>query len=225
MLAMNRARDIVQEVRQDAITSRSRIEEFHVKKIRDADEMRKEASRNRKLIKKHEKHYLRRAQEKIFEMQVSSEAFKIRNQKYMASKLENYKREKDQAFLDESRLAMKRNSENKKLEHLEVEAVKRLMETQDRQQQAITEIQDIFNSQNPAQYQYQIFCKKKEPSPKSKKKPKKASTSSKKKQIRPREEKQQVVEKLDEFDLKSPELEQSKPEPEKDESSTVIESR
>ena len=81
MLAINRARDIVQEVRQDAMTSRSKIEEFHEKRVREADILRKEASVNRKKIKRNEKQYLRRAQEKIYEMQVINEAYKIRNQK------------------------------------------------------------------------------------------------------------------------------------------------
>lgn len=85
--------------------------------------MRKEASRNKKIIKRQEKYYLRRAQEKIFEMQVTSEAHKIHNQKCMANKLEGHKRLKDQAFLEESKIAVKRDKENKQLEQLEAQVV------------------------------------------------------------------------------------------------------
>ena len=80
MLALNRARDLVQERRVEATSGASKTLMVREQKMREADAIRQEAHRHRKMIEKQEKRYLRRAQERRFELQVMNEASKIRQE-------------------------------------------------------------------------------------------------------------------------------------------------
>lgn len=81
------------------------------------------------MIEKQEKLYLRKAQEKRFELQVMNEASRIRQEQFLVSKMESQKRQKEEALWHESRLVVKRDREAKKLELLEAEVMKRLKDT------------------------------------------------------------------------------------------------
>jgi hypothetical protein len=97
---------------------------------------------------------LRRAQERRFELQVMSEASKIRHEQFLVGKLEGQKRQREEALLKESKQVMKKEREAKKLELLEAEVMKRLRDTHLRQQQAIEEIQEIFHKKNISNIQF-----------------------------------------------------------------------
>ena len=61
MIALEKARDIVHEIRADALTSLSKQRELREQRSKDASAIRMEANKNRKHILKQEKKYLRRA--------------------------------------------------------------------------------------------------------------------------------------------------------------------
>lgn len=132
--ALTKARDLVQEKRAEALSGQAKLEGVRAEKLKEADALRKEASRHRKMIEKQEKKYLRRAQEKRFELQVMNEASKIRHEQYLISKYEAQKRQKEEALFKESKQILKNQREAKKLELLEAEVMKRLRDTHIRQQ-------------------------------------------------------------------------------------------
>ena len=90
--------------------------------------------------------YLRRAQERRFELQVMQEASKIKQAQYMMNKAENQRKTKETDLYKEEKVILKREKEARKLEHLEQEVLKRLRDTHVRQQEAIEQIQEIFKS-------------------------------------------------------------------------------
>jgi hypothetical protein len=129
VIALNRARDLVQEKRAEAAVGAAKAEQHREQRIRDAAAIRQETKRNTKMIEKQEKQYLRKAQEKRFELQVMNEASRIRQEQFLVSKMESQKRQKEEALWNESRLVVKRDREARKLELLEAEVMKRLKDT------------------------------------------------------------------------------------------------
>ena len=91
-VALNRARDLVQEKRAEATIAAAKAEELKGQRMKDAAAIRLEANKNKKVIQKQGKLYLRKAQEKRFELQVMSEASRIRLEQSQFSKLECQKR-------------------------------------------------------------------------------------------------------------------------------------
>ena len=81
--------------------------------------------------------YLRRAQEKRFELQVMQEASKIKQAQYLMNKAETQRKTKEVMLYKEEKIIVKKDKEARKLEHLEQEVLKRLRDTHVRQQEAI----------------------------------------------------------------------------------------
>ena len=97
-----------------------------------------------KKIKKNERLYLRKAQEKRFEQQVLQEAGKIRFEQTLINKIQGQYNDRDTDLKKENKLIRKKEKEARKLETLEAEILKRLRDTHIKQQQAIEQIQEIF---------------------------------------------------------------------------------
>ena len=130
MNALNRARDMVNMKREESLNVQIKQKMVFETKYRGADTIRWEANQHRKKIEKNERKYLRRAQEKRFELQVMNEASKIRHEQFLVNQVEGQKRQREDALLKESRQIVKKEKEAKKLELLEAEVMKRLRDTQ-----------------------------------------------------------------------------------------------
>ena len=97
-----------------------------------------------KKIRKNERLYLRKAQEKRFEQQVLQEAGKIRYEQNLISKIHGNTNDRTIDLRKENKMIRKKEKEARKLETLEAEILKRLRDTHIKQQQAIEQIQEIF---------------------------------------------------------------------------------
>jgi hypothetical protein len=75
-----KARGLVIEKREEKENSRIKMLMIQEKKKQDAQLIKLESMKLQKLAQKNEKKYLRRAQEKRFELQVMQEAHKIKNE-------------------------------------------------------------------------------------------------------------------------------------------------
>ena len=58
-----------------------------------------------------------------------NEASKIKHEQYLVNKLESQRKLRDDAFMSESKMVLKKEREAKKLEILEAEVLKRLRDT------------------------------------------------------------------------------------------------
>ena len=96
------------------------------------------------MINKHDKQYLRKAQERRFELQVMQEASKIKKEQNLVNRLEEQRQLKNGIIAKEGKIAQKKEKEARKLEVLEAEVLRRLRDTHIKQQIAIEEIQEIF---------------------------------------------------------------------------------
>ena len=95
---------------------------------------------------KNDKKYISKAQEKRFELLILKEALKMKNEQLMVSKIGKEMKMKEEKIDNENKIILKKDKEAKKLEQLEVEVLKRLRDTHIKQQQAIEEIQTIFEN-------------------------------------------------------------------------------
>jgi hypothetical protein len=68
------------------------------------------------------------------------EASKIRAEQSLVSKIETFKKEKEDVIHKESKIILKKEKEARKLEILEAEVLRRLRDTHLKQQQALDEI-------------------------------------------------------------------------------------
>lgn len=121
-----------------------------------ADNVRDEGKKLFKQKVKLERVQLSKARERRIEQQILMEASKIKNEQFLVNRLDNQRRTKDDQIRKESKIIIKKEKQSRKLEILEAEVLKRLRDTHIKQQQAIEEIQDIFNNRHSLDPNMQI---------------------------------------------------------------------
>ena len=129
MASLHRARNLVQEKRAESTNVAAQAQILKGVRAREAKAIRDETERNKRVISKQEKLYLRRAQEKRFELQVVTEANRIRQEQTLVSKMESQRKQKEQQLQEESKILRRKERETKRLELLEAEVLKRLKDT------------------------------------------------------------------------------------------------
>ena len=127
--SLHRARNLVQEKRAESTNVAAQAQILKGVRAREAKAIRDETERNKRVISKQEKLYLRRAQEKRFELQVVTEANRIRQEQTLVSKMESQRKQKEQQLQEESKILRRKERETKRLELLEAEVLKRLKDT------------------------------------------------------------------------------------------------
>lgn len=135
----------VKLTREEAENVRKMKQALYSSKKELAHEIKIEASQLRKQRARSDKRFIKRVQERRFELHIQSEASRLKQLQDHQSRVEAISKCKDESMLQETSVISKKMKQAKRLEKQEVVVLERLKQTYAKQQQAIFQIEEMFS--------------------------------------------------------------------------------